>query len=256
MRGFVGLALVGVLALGGEARAGIINVQSALSAKSDEGVSGSVTGSADWRTGNTNLLVLGAAGVVRYRCGDHLWLGIVKGDFGKSAGTRIIAKTFEHLRYRYRFHPRLFGEVFAQHELDQFRRLATRALAGAGPMFSLVSRDQVSVGLGVAYMLEYEKLRNDGAIDAGASDVQHRLSSYVTAHVEIDDHLEVIETAYAQPRLTDASDYRLLSESQLVVKATAKISLTTTFSVAFDNAPPATIKKTDTALKSAISVSF
>jgi len=256
MRGLVGLVLVGVLVSAGEARAGIVNVQSALSTSADEGVSGSVTGTADWRTGNTNLLVLGAAAVVRYRRGDHLWLGIAKGDLGKSNGARIIAKTFAHLRYRYRFDRLVLGEVFAQHELDQFRRLATRALVGAGPMFDLVDRKNLSVGLGVAYMLEYEKLRNDGAIDAGQSDVQHRLSSYVTAHYQLDDHLELVETAYAQPRLTDAADYRLLSDSQLVVKVNSKISLSTTFSVAFDNRPPATIKKTDTALKSAVSVSF
>ena len=37
--------------------------------------------------------------------------------------SKIVAKTFEHLRYRYTFTDSVLGEVFAQHEFDEFMRV-------------------------------------------------------------------------------------------------------------------------------------
>jgi hypothetical protein len=93
-------------------------------------------------------------------------------------------------------------------------------------------------------------------VDAGATDVQHRASSYVGLRYDIDDRLQLVETAYVQPRLTDPSDVRLLSESQLVVKVNSTLAFTTSFMIAYDAAPPAAIKKRDTTLKSSITVNF
>jgi len=251
------LVLLGVLTLvPNRASAGIVNVQSVLATEAEPGLTGAVKASADLRTGNVDLLLLSAAPVARYRAGDHLIIGILRGNFGKSKGARIISRTLEHLRYRNQLSKRLVGELFLQHEFDQFRRLATRALVGVGPKLAILSRSKLSVDFGAAYMLEYEKLRSDSEVDAGQDELQHRASTYLTGRYEIDDRLQLVETAYAQPRLTDATDIRLLLEIQLVVKATARVSFTTAFTVAHDSAPPAAIDKTDTRLKSSITVEF
>jgi len=251
------VALMGVLLLGARpASAGIVNVQSVLATEAEPGLSGAVKASADLRTGNVDLLLLSAAPVARYRHGDHLIIGIARGNFGKSKGNRIISRTLEHLRYRNRLSKRLVGEVFLQHEFDQFRRLATRALAGVGPKFALVTSSKLSVDFGAAYMLEYEKLRSDDEMDAGNEQLQHRASTYLTGSYEIDDRLQFVGTTYAQPLLTGASDIRLLLELQLVVKATDRISFTTAFTVAHDTEPPDAIDETDTRLKSSITVEF
>lgn len=247
------LAALGVASPAG---AGIVNVQSILATEADEGLSGSIAGSADWRTGNVDLLVLSAAPVARYRRRDHLLVGIVRGELGRSKGERIISRTFEHLRYRYQLHPRLVGEVFTQHEYDEFRRLELRALVGAGPLFHLLQADGYRLSWGVAYMLEYENLRDDMQPDAGTTDLAHRASTYLTGSYELDDRVQLVETVYAQPRLTEASDLRLLNESQIIVKVTEAIGLTTALTVAWDNAPPAGIEELDTSLKSSITYSF
>jgi hypothetical protein len=247
---------VTVMTLARPAAAGIVNVQSILAADADEGFSGAVTASADWRTGNTELLVLSAAPIARLRVGKSLGIAIARGEFGKAANARIIGNTFAHLRFRRELHPRVLAEVFAQHEFDQFRRLNTRALAGLGPRVAIVDRGKLELAIGVAYMLEYEELRNDMEPDAGETDLQHRASSYLSLRYAIDERLQVVETAYAQPRLTDASDVRLLSESQLVVKVSKTLALTTSFMIAYDSAPPNAIEKRDTALKSSITVNF
>jgi putative salt-induced outer membrane protein YdiY len=249
----VALAAIG---LASPARAGIVNVQSILATEADEGLSGAIAGSADWRTGNTELLVLSASPVARYRRGNHLFIGIVRGELGRSKGQRIISKTFEHLRYRHRLSPRLTAEVFTQHEYDRFRRLELRALVGAGPVLHLLRGEEYRLSWGVAYMIEYEELRGDELPDAGEDDLAHRASTYLTGTYELDERVQFIETIYVQPRLTDASDIRLLNDSQIVFKITEDIALTTAFSLAWDNAPPQGIEQLDTSLKSSITYTF
>lgn len=253
------LALILLAALSAPARAGIVNVQSALATDADEGVSGSVTGAADYRTGNTNLLLLSLAPVVRYRSGKHLVVGIARGEYGKTGDPldTFIKRTFAHARYRYRINQRLVGELFAQHALDEFVRLRTRALAGVGPKVDLVGGKRYDLDVGVAYMLEYELLSTDPMLaDSGAGDLAHRASSYLALRVELDDRLQLIGTTYVQPRLTDTSDVRLLNEATLSLKVNARFAFSTSFIVAYDTAPPDSIEKTDAALKSSVTVSF
>ena len=250
------LCAAAIICIASAANAGIVNVQSILATEAKPGISGAIALSADWRTGNTDLLVASAAPIARYRAGRNLLVGIVRGEIGRSRGADIIFKTFEHLRYRYTLSRFIDGELFGQHEFDKFRRLKLRALVGMGPKVTLTKSKRFHAAVGVAYMLEYEQLRDDGASDSGQSELQHRASNYITGSFEIDERVQAIETFYIQPRLTDAGDIRLLNESQLVVKLTKKVSLTTTFTLSYDRRPPDTIEKLDTALKSGLTLEF
>jgi putative salt-induced outer membrane protein YdiY len=259
LRAFVIVSILTVAAP--DAAAGIVNVQSILAAEAPEGWSGSISGSADVRRGNIDLLLLGATPLVRYRTGDHLMIGTGRAELGRTgagdAEATFIKKTFAHLRYRYTIEQWLLGEVFAQHEYDEFRRIELRALVGAGPKLGLVSTDSLRVGLGVAYMLEYERLDEQAGLgDSGADDVQHRASSYLTANYKLDDRVDLVNTFYAQPRLDAASDTRLLDDAAIIVKLTDKVAMTTSFTVSWDNRPPETVEKTDTTLKSTVTWTF
>ncbi len=235
-----------------ESTAGIYNMQSILATEADEGLSGAISGSADWRKGNVDYLFLSATPLARYRAGDHLVIGMMRGDRKTSAGSTIISNTLEHIRYRYTVSDRLLGEVFAQHTFDDIKRLNLRALLGAGPMITIVDGKSYALDLGVSYMLEYEKLRDDEFDDAGVTDVQHRNSTYLTGHYEAKDRFQIAESVYIQPRLTGASDIRLLSESQLTFKITERLSYTTSFTIAYDSRQPDNVKRLDTALRSSI----
>ena len=241
------------------AEAGIQNVQSALATDVPEGVSGNASGSADYRTGNIAFLSLATSGALRYRQDKHLLIGLVRLE-RKSAGDRLIfGRTFEHLRYRFLFSDRLLFEAFGQHEFDAVKRLNIRAVGGIGPKYELIDGKNYGLGIGVAYMFEFEQLSEEEdplITDSGDNDIAHRVSSYLVGHYEIDDRFQVVETLYLQPRVTDAADTRLLSESSIVLKATKRLSVTTSFTIAFDNRPPQTVEKTDTALKTTISYEF
>jgi hypothetical protein len=242
-------ALLLVVVAAAPAAAGIQNVQSALATEVSDGVSGNVSGSLDWRTGNISFLSMAASSAVRVRDGKNLLIGLVRLERKSSADDLIFGRTFEHIRYRYLLEKWLLLEAFAQHEYDAKKRLNIRAIGGFGPKADIVEGKNYGVGIGAAYLFELEQLSvEDGVADSGTNDTAHRLSSYLVGFYGYTDRLQLVETFYAQPRLTDLADTRLLSESSLVVKATDKLSVATSFTIAFDNRPPETVEKTDTAL--------
>ena len=240
------------------AAAQIVNVQGALSKPpTKDGVIGQVELKVDWREGNNRLLDLGAAGSVIVRRGRLLALAIARGELATSAGTTFKQRTFEHVRARVRLDSHWKWEVFSQHELDRFRRLTVRALAGTGPAFQIVNSDAVSVLAGVSYMLEYEQLDDrDGAPDAGARYVNHRASAYLTGQQRLGETVAVIQTVYVQPRIDDPRDVRLLGELALTSKLTRHLALTDGLTVAYDHTPPAGIKRADLQLRIALLITF
>jgi hypothetical protein len=247
------LLSLGVLA---EARAGIVNVQSSLATEAEEGLSGSIEGSLDWRTGNVSGVWMKLAPAARFRSGAHLFVALGNAEFNRTGGIQFDRRLFEHLRYRYTMNRRITGEVFAQHELNERRRLLLRALTGAGPRFQLVDTGGFRVGLGVAYMIEYEALNAQSEIDADETVLNHRVSSYLTGSYEIDKNLLLVGTFYGQPRITDVADIRLLLEAQVVVKVTDRLSFKNSFSMYYDREPPDTVEPLDTRVQSAVSYSF
>lgn len=266
--------LAAVIAWPVPGQAGIINIQSILATEAEEGLSGSVTGSLDWRAGNSERLTTSLATMARYKTGKHLIIGLARGDLFRNGDGTVERNTFEHARYRYSIDTRLLGELFVQHEFSEVRRLDLRALVGIGPKVDILRDERFYVSLGVAYMLEYEHLQDQWKVDADADDTEdtvlnHRLSSYVTASYELDeDRMAVTQTLYVQPRITDPADVRLLGESQLTVNLTRRLSLTTSFVLALDSKPPVQdstvpaaerepdVEPYDTTLKSAITYSF
>jgi putative salt-induced outer membrane protein YdiY len=255
------LLAVALLAWPRAAHAQIVNVQSLLGQDVAEGFSGNLDAGADWRTGNTELLLVQGAATLRYKHEDHLVFAIVRGAYSR-VGTgadeeQIIGNTFEHLRYRWKLTPRLTAEAFGQHEYDEFRRLQLRALVGVGPRVTLSEQKSAGLVVGVAYMFEYQELdRKVDAIDAGRTESTSRLSSYLMFTSALNEVVTFVDTVYYQPSLERAGDFRVLDETQLQVKLTEHFTFKTAFVLAHDSAPPLTVESTDTALQTGVSFKF
>lgn len=253
---FAALAAIG--ATGGEARAQIVNVQGALArAPAEDGVTGQVELKLNWREGNNPLFDIGGGATLLVRRGRVLGLVLARGEYGISRGLTLIRKIFEHARVRVELDERWRWEVFAQHEYDQFRRLALRALAGTGPALQIVDTKPVAVLVGASYMLEHERL--DGramAADAGRRTRAHRASLYVTGRESIGPGVTIIETIYAQPRLDEPDDLRVLGEFAVLAKLSERVTLKNSLTIAYDATPPDGVQGYDTALEVAVQLAF
>jgi hypothetical protein len=250
------LLVLTALLIASPAAADIVNVQGALAKQPEPGWSGTIGGSLDWRTGNTRLIQVGGNSTVLYRDGRFLGLVLLRGEIGEAEDVRFAEKAFAHLRGRVSIAGPWMWEAFAQDEYDAFRRLEARALAGTGPAVRLVNTAQLGAVLGVAYLLEYQRLDDAVAIDAGDTFLEHRLSSYLTGTYKLDDRLATTATAYVQPRIDKPSDLHLLGELALTTQVTGRVALVSAFVIAYDESPPASIDRLDTTLKTTVTVSF
>jgi hypothetical protein len=237
------------------ARAQIVNVQPLLDKQAREGFSAALEGAADWRKGNTDLLLLAGNGVGQYRHDRHLVFLTVHGEFGVKSGKEFVSKDLEHLRYRLRLSRSWAAESFVQHDADAFRRLAVRAIAGAGLRLRIVDGKRVTVAVAAAYMFEYEKLANGMFIDANEERRNHRLSTYAVVAIS-GKHLMVAHTIYAQPRFDDFNDVRMLHDSSLSLFVTSHLSVRFSATLTLDTRPPAGVNPLDSSIKSSLAVTF
>lgn len=253
------VTVLALLPLARRAEAQIVNVQGQLAKPPEhDGVTGQLELKADWREGNNSLLELGGVGSVLVRRGRLLALAVARGEYGRAGGGITIArKSFEHLRARVTIDCRWRWELFAQHELDAFRRLSVRAVAGTGPVLQLVNEPTVGVLAGAAYLLELENLdTRAGTIDAGQRSLASRASFYVTGTEKLGTGVSIVQTIYVQPRLDEPGDVRLLGELSVTTKLSKRIALTDGFVVAYDRTPPDGIRRYDTQLKVGLLVTF
>lgn len=251
----VHLGLLSLL-LGTSASAQIVDVQARFPKEAEQGLSGGLEAGFDWRTGSNDYFAVRGAFTAQALVDDHQFMTLVQGEYGTSAGEAILSRTLEHVRYRHHFSETFAAEAFIQHELNLFRRLQLRGLVGAGPRVRYVHGKRFNAAFGVAAMVEHERLRKDDAPDAGELQTNLRLSSYVLARVEPFEGVSLAETVYFQPRADRFSDFRVLNETALVVKASERIGLTLAFLLFYDAQAPALVEPLDTQLRSGVTVSF
>jgi hypothetical protein len=238
------------------ARAQIVNVQSLFAEDAPLGPSAGTELSLDWRTGANDYFSVRGSLLGQYRTQRQVLLGVIRGEYGKSNGERILARSLEHVRLRHQVTERIAAETFVQHEYDAFRRLQLRMLLGAGPRVHLLASEPLRVTGGVALMLEHERLASDAQEDAGLRTSDLRLSSYVLGRLALGENVSLVETFYVQPRAGAPSDLRLLNETALVVKANAYVSLAVGFTATYDSRPPAAIPRSDTQLRTTLGLTL
>lgn len=252
----LGAVLFLALTLPGAARAQIVNVQPLLKDGDKPGLSGAVDLAADWRTGNTRLLLLSGSAIGQLRAGRHLLFLLARGELGIQGGRRFSNKNLEHLRYRLNVLEWLHAETFLQHDADELRRLVLRSLWGFGPRLLVHEGPRLHLSLGFAYMLELERLAPGAQPDAGEERLSHRLSSYGVLQLRLSDTLRASETVYVQPRLDRPQDMRVLSETELLIAVAEHVALKAAVTLAYDSEPPSGLSALDTSTRLQLHLAF
>jgi putative salt-induced outer membrane protein YdiY len=155
-------------------------------------------------------------------------LSLIKGDQQKFSNAG-----FGHLRYNRKMGSAVRWEAFTQIQYNSLTHIDKRFLVGTGPRFKLTQFDDARFYLGIAYMYEHEEL-----IDPVVVLKDHRLSSYFSFSLLPEEGVSFVSTIYVQPLLKDAQDYRLSSETALILEITKKLNLSATFRYAYDSRPP------------------
>lgn len=169
-----------------------------------------------------------------------LWLILGNYSFLKAGNSKLISNGFFHLRYNYKINDWVRWEVFGQFQNNSITQIDSRLLAGTGPRFKIVKNKFLRLYAATLLMFENEKERTTPVIEHN----DLRNSSYVSFTWTPRDNLELISTTFIQPLLKKLSDYRILNQATLRVKATKHFSLSVKWNYLHDRFPAGTAPRT------------
>ncbi len=173
-------------------------------------------------------------------------------EFQKIEGNKFANSGISHLRYNYKVFSRITWEVFAQAQYNKVSKINFRGLLGTGPRFKLSNSDKYRFYLGTLVMYEQEEL------DDGVTPIQRdvRGSMYFSFSLYPTKNVSIISTTYYQPNLSRFKDYRVSSQSSLLIKMFENFSFKTSYTFIFDQYPAEGIPNSQYNLSSGIAYMF
>jgi len=201
------------------------------------------------KTGNSDIQQFGADGIFNYSTKNFYTFLVGKGDYGWNKGKEFSNNALVHLRYIRNLSSRVNPELFGQIDYNKKRLLLFRSLVGGGVRITLVNDSLSNFIFGTSYMFEYESLNLSDISTHPNLTNYHRWNNYLSYSNNFTKNARFSIVVYAQPRLSDFSDLKILSENHLGVVLTKKLSLSVNFAFMYDSKPPDGIKNLDTNTK-------
>ena len=189
---------------------------------------------------------------IQYKMKKHLVLFKNDVSFQKIEGENFDNSLVSHLRYNYRFHDRIAWEVFTQGQYNKVNLINFRGLLGTGPRIKLTNSENYKFYLGTLAMFEYEE------VDDGVTPLQRNLrgSSYLSFSLYPTERISMVSTTYYQPLFKQFIDYRISSESSLLVEMFTNFALKTTYRFIYDAVPAVGIPNSQYEFTTGITYSF
>ncbi len=178
---------------------------------------------------------------LQYQNKRNLYLVVTNLNFQQLDSSDFVNSGTIHLRYNYKFKPKVKWEVFFQSQYDAISNIDLRTLVGTGPRFKLRSAEKYKFYLGALVMHEYEKSTETFGTDINR-DI--RGSMYLSFSLYPTSKFTVVSTTYYQPKLSAFRDYRISSETALVFEIFNGLGFKSTFSLLFDAFPPSGVPQT------------
>lgn len=234
----------------------IVNVSDLHLAEYKSGPGGDLAASLSSLSGNSNQQQYELGTSIRWIQADHSHFLLLDRSYGESQSVAYIDKAFIHQRNIWQRSPGFAWEIFLQTEQDQFARLGSRHLLGGGARFSHQLGNTGKLHLGTGLFEEQETLFNSGTTSDGGTQILARANLYLVIQFKLDKQLTLVSSTYFQPDLANPTDYRLLEQASLKYKLNQAMSLKLNLDIKHDNAPPQTIKTTDTGLNLGLEYNF
>ena len=215
------------------AKSQILNAESLRRVTDTSGFSGSTSLAFSLKRDINDYLSFSSNIHIQYKMNKHLVL--LKNDIQLQniEGNKFENSGITHLRYNYRFHPRIAWEIFAQAQYNKVSKIEFRGLMGTGPRFKLTSSEKYKFYFGTHIMYEQEELSD------GVTPLQRdfRSSSYLSLSLYPTKTITFVSTTYFQPKLNDFGDYRFTSQSSLVIDLINNLAFSTTYTFSYDETP-------------------
>lgn len=188
---------------------------------------------------------------LQYKMNKNLVLFKNHISFQKIEGDNFTNFGISHLRYNYKYTSRIAMEVFAQGQYNKVSKIDFRGLLGAGPRFKLSTSEKYKFYLGTLVMYEQEELSDGSDIERNV-----RGSSYLSFSLYPTDRVTLVSTTYYQPILIEFSDYRISSQSSLLIDIFKDLALKTSYTFTYNATPAIDVPNSQYRLTSGLTYSF
>ena len=189
---------------------------------------------------------------LQYKMKKHLVLLKNDIELKNIEGNKFENAGITHLRYNYRFHPRIAWEIFGQAQYNKVSKIDFRGLLGTGPRFKLTTSEKYKIYVGTHIMYEQEELSD------GVTPLQREMrgTSYLSISIYPRDNIRFISTTYYQPLLENFRDHRVSNQSSLLIDLFKNFAFKTSYTFTFDAYPAEGIPTSQYNLTSGIVYSF
>jgi len=210
----------------------ILNVESLRKVTDTTGWSGSAAIDFTLQRSVNDFFIVANDIHVQYKLTKHLFLLKNQLRFVKIEGENFSNNGITHVRYNYKWKPKITWEAFVQGQYNKVSKIDLRLLIGTGPRFKLSKSENYKFYLGTLIMYEHEELA-----DGSSTSRDFRGSTYFSFSMYPNNIFSFISTTYYQPLFSDIGDYRIASESSMGVKAFKNFILKVTYLFTYDSDP-------------------
>ncbi len=236
----------------GPAEAQIVNTLRGW-ADPEPGWSGDIEARFALAAGNSEYLELSAGGALQVVAGPHRVRVLASETLRRANGEKVAEDFLVHARHNYALSAAFKTLVFAQHQVNPFRRLERRTLFGIGGRWDFVRAAAWDASIGAAYMLELERLTDD---PFGGTETDHRASCFLSIIGQATGTLRVDVSAFFQPLLADYTDSRAYASASARVDVVGGLDFLLRLGLLHDSDPPVGVQPTDFTLSSGLVLDF
>jgi len=201
------------------------------------------------RSGNSDSENVSLGAYHSRRVGKHFGYVMATRDYAKSNGVESADAAFLHLRYNKYFDKKNAVEVFVQSNLDDFRSLEARNLAGTAYRHE-ISKSQAA---GVGIFREWEEYL---VADDKQTFNQTRINLYWVLAKDLNEHASIANTLYYQPNIENTEDWRAFNQLSLRSKITDNLHMSFSLVWEYDSRPVLDVKSRDTSYQAGFEFEF
>ena len=110
--------------------------------------------------------------------------------------------------------------------------------------------------LGLGGFYSHEELEVQTGLTDEEIQKNWRANLYLSYKHQLAEHVQVMSTTYYQPKIGNASDFRLSEQAALSVDLSKRMRLVLSLDIAHDSEPPQSVEKTDTSYNTRFEIKF
>jgi hypothetical protein len=246
------VVLLIVLCFSLSSSAQILNAESLRRVTDTSGFSGTASLRFSLKRNTRDFFTLASNIHLQYKMDRNLILFKTDAAFEQVEGQQFENALITHIRYNYGIFERIKWEIFIQGQNNKITLINFRGLIGTGPRFKLSTSEKYKFYLGTLVMYEYEHLAD------GITPIQRDLrgSAYFSFSLYPLKTLSFSSTTYYQPQLSELNDYRISSQSTLLISVFEKIAFLVNYTYTFDTFPAVGIPNSQYEFTTGLAYSF